>query len=69
MKLHRHSVTRRTVLRGAVAVAAAGATPAFAQGNWPDRQIRVIVPYPAGGSTDVLFRVRRCAQGQAGRRW
>jgi tripartite-type tricarboxylate transporter receptor subunit TctC len=57
MNRHRHSVTRRTVLRGAVAAAAAGATPAFAQGNWPAQQIRVIVPYPAGGSTDVLFRI------------
>jgi tripartite-type tricarboxylate transporter receptor subunit TctC len=57
MNSHRHSVTRRTVLRGAVAVAAAGATPAVAQGNWPAQQIRVIVPYPAGGSTDVLFRI------------
>jgi tripartite-type tricarboxylate transporter receptor subunit TctC len=57
MKVHRHSVTRRTLLRGAAAAAAIGAVPARAQSNWPERQIRVIVPYPAGGSTDVLFRV------------
>ena len=57
MNGHRHSVTRRTVLRGAVAAAAAGATPAFAQANWPAQQIRLIVPYPAGGSTDVLARI------------
>jgi tripartite-type tricarboxylate transporter receptor subunit TctC len=57
MTVHRHSVTRRTLLRGAAAAAAIGAVPARAQNNWPERQIRVIVPYPAGGSTDVLFRV------------
>src|SRR5690242_21870330 len=54
---HRHSITRRTLLRGAAAAAAIGTTPALAQGHWPDRQIRLIVPYPAGGSTDVLFRI------------
>jgi tripartite-type tricarboxylate transporter receptor subunit TctC len=25
--------------------------------NWPDHPVRVIVPYPAGGSTDVLARI------------
>ena len=39
------------------AAAAFAATPAFAQSAWPDRNIRMIVPYPAGGSTDVLFRI------------
>src|SRR5262245_32297554 len=57
MTVHRHSISRRTLLRGAAAAAAIGTTPALGQGNWPDRQIRLIVPYPAGGSTDVLFRI------------
>jgi len=25
--------------------------------HWPDRPVRIIVPYPAGGSTDVLTRI------------
>jgi tripartite-type tricarboxylate transporter receptor subunit TctC len=50
----RSLISRRTVLTGA---AAAVAAPAFAQSGWPDRNIRLIVPYPAGGSTDVLFRI------------
>ena len=29
---------------------------ATAQGNWPDRPIRIIVPYPAGGAVDVMVR-------------
>jgi tripartite-type tricarboxylate transporter receptor subunit TctC len=39
--------------------AAALAAPrlAFAQGAWPDRPIRVIVPYGTGGATDVTMRV------------
>jgi tripartite-type tricarboxylate transporter receptor subunit TctC len=54
-----HSVTRRTILRGAAAASALSAAPAFAQntGGWPDHPLRMIVPYPAGGSTDVLFRI------------
>ena len=57
MTTHRYSVTRRTLLRGAAAAAAMGLTPALGQANWPERQIRIVVPYPAGGSTDVLFRI------------
>ena len=48
------------LLRGVAATAAVGATPALAQNAgaaWPDRNVRLIVPYPAGGSTDVLFRL------------
>ncbi|MFC7539638.1 Bug family tripartite tricarboxylate transporter substrate binding protein [Siccirubricoccus deserti] len=35
------------------------ATPAFAQsaGDWPNRPVRVIIPWPPGGSTDVLARI------------
>jgi tripartite-type tricarboxylate transporter receptor subunit TctC len=33
--------------------------PALAQNaaGWPNHPIRIVVPYPAGGSTDVLFRI------------
>lgn len=52
------SMTRRSLLGGA-AGAAALARPALAQTGrgWPDRPVRIIVPYPAGGSTDVLTRI------------
>jgi tripartite-type tricarboxylate transporter receptor subunit TctC len=54
----RTSITRRALLKRSAALAALAATPAFAQGStWPDRPVRIIVPYPAGGSTDVLFRI------------
>ena len=50
---------RRQLLKNAIALAgAAAATPAaFAQPGYPSQQpIRWIVPYPAGGGTDVLAR-------------
>ncbi|MCB4821962.1 tripartite tricarboxylate transporter substrate binding protein [Roseicella aerolata] len=44
---------RRTLL----ALAGAGlATPALAQGKFPDRPIRLIVPWPPGGSADAQLR-------------
>lgn len=44
-------------MKAAVAVLAALAMPfAFAQSPFPSKPVRIIVPYPAGGSTDVLAR-------------
>ena len=56
---HRNPISRRTVIRGGMATAVLGILPAQAQnaGNWPDHAVRMIIPYPAGGSTDVLFRI------------
>jgi tripartite-type tricarboxylate transporter receptor subunit TctC len=45
------------VLASIAAVGAIAATGARAQSNWPDHPVRIIVPYPAGGSTDVLSRI------------
>jgi tripartite-type tricarboxylate transporter receptor subunit TctC len=48
---------RRSVLASIAAAGAFAATGARAQSNWPDHPVRIIVPYPAGGSTDVLSRI------------
>lgn len=44
--------------RGLVAALAAALLPAtvWAQDAWPSKPIRIVVPYPAGGSTDQLAR-------------
>jgi tripartite-type tricarboxylate transporter receptor subunit TctC len=57
--MHRFSLTRRAVLAGGLAsIAAPGAVRrVHGQANWPDHPVRIVVPYPAGGSTDVLARV------------
>ncbi|MBV1798351.1 tripartite tricarboxylate transporter substrate binding protein [Siccirubricoccus sp. G192] len=45
---------RRKVLQ---LLALAAAMPARAQGQYPDRPIRLVVPYPPGGGTDILGRL------------
>jgi tripartite-type tricarboxylate transporter receptor subunit TctC len=58
MTSHHRPMTRRALIGGTAATLAIGATQAAAQTTaWPDRPVRVIVPYPAGGSTDVLMRI------------
>jgi tripartite-type tricarboxylate transporter receptor subunit TctC len=46
----------RRALLGA-ALAAPLAAPALGQPQWPSGNVRIIVPWPPGGSTDVLVRL------------
>lgn len=48
---------KRLVHALGLSVAVAFAVPAGAQeANWPERPVRIIVPYPAGGAVDVMVR-------------
>jgi len=51
-------ISRRSLLRASAALAAAGAAhPALAQAAFPAGQVRMIVPFPPGGGTDLIGRV------------
>jgi tripartite-type tricarboxylate transporter receptor subunit TctC len=59
-------VSRRNLLRLAGGVAAAGASPNFALAvDYPTRPVTAIVPFAAGGATDVLARVLADPMGKA----
>lgn len=51
--------TRRNILKGVAATGAAVLMPAtvWSQERFPNRTIRVVVPFPAGATTDMLARL------------
>lgn len=62
----RNLYIRRSILKagfGAIAAPLVGAN-AFAQGAWPNKSIRVIVPFSAGGAADTSARAICAALGE-----
>src|SRR3954469_4126205 len=52
-------MARRTILQLVLAIAAAGAlpVPAMAQADYPSKPLKLISPFPAGGTSDVMARM------------
>jgi tripartite-type tricarboxylate transporter receptor subunit TctC len=48
---------RRDLMNAAVAGAAALGLPAWAQDKYPSKNINYLVPFPTGGTTDILARL------------
>lgn len=69
MTLTQASRRRRTIAHAlaltAVAWAATTGTGAWAASNWPDKPIIMVVPYSAGGPTDVVARLLAVPMGQS----
>ena len=51
------TLTRRSILLGTMAAPFAARDQGHAQGAWPSGTIRIVVPYPPAGSTDVIARL------------
>lgn len=54
------TLTRKTWLRGFAAmllVLAAGGAAAQGTGNWPEKPLKIILPFPPGGPSDIVMRL------------
>lgn len=56
MPRHPNPTRRYTLAALTTALIVCGAAPALAQGTWPTKPVRLVVPFAPGGTTDILAR-------------
>jgi tripartite-type tricarboxylate transporter receptor subunit TctC len=50
-------ITRRSILAATTGAIALAALPSFGQGAFPNKPVRFVVPFPAGGPVDTTARI------------
>ena len=52
----KHSILKTVLLAAAAVIFWGGAPPSHAEGAYPNKPIRILIPFPAGGAVDTFVR-------------
>ncbi|QIL69616.1 tripartite tricarboxylate transporter substrate binding protein [Diaphorobacter sp. HDW4B] len=64
MDCSRHHFLKLVASAGVLALASLAGTSALAQGDYPQKPIKLVVPFAAGGATDILGRLMATTMGE-----